>query len=315
MHGELVVMGGSSYPAFTRAVCHLLGIPAEMMTVKRFVNDNLMVQAENNVRGKDVFYIQTSCPPVNDHIMEMMLTIDALRYASAERITAVIPYFPYVRSDKKDKPRISIAARLIADMLQTAGADRVLTMDLHSAQIEGFFHIPVDHLRAINALTTALSVEDLTDYVVVASDIGEAKEAAPFANKLDLPIAVIDKRRTGEDDDRSYVSSMVGDIVGKHCLLIDDETATAETLCNAAHFLMEHEAASVEAVVTHPVLEGEAVERLEMSPIRRVLVADTIPTMKKQSRGSKLHLVTVTEVFADAIQRIHSEAPLSPLFD
>jgi len=314
MYGELKILGGSSHSNFVDEVCRHIGVQRTPVETVHFANDNMMVKIQENVRQKDVFYIQTSARPVSDNIMEMLITLDALKHSSAGRITAVIPYMPYVRSDKKDQPRVSIAARLMADLIETAGADRVITMDLHAPQIQGFFRIPVDHLKAVNVLSAYYRMQDLSDWVVVASDIGEMKEVAPYANRLDLPIAVIDKRRTGNDD-KSAVRSIVGDVKDKHCLLIDDEVATAGTLCNAAAFLMESGAASVRAAATHGVLEGSALEKLRESPIAELLCTNTIPLADKRRKLKKLKVMSVANLIGDAIMRIHNGDSISVLFD
>ena len=208
--------------------------------------------------------VQTSCPPLSEHIVELLILLDALEHASARRVTAVLPYFPYARSDKKDEPRISITARLMADLLATAGADRVFTIDLHSPQIQGFFSIPADQLTAVPVLCERLEQGDLSNTVVVAADVGEAKDAGRFAKRLDLPIAFIDKRRAG-DDEKAQARHVIGDVVGKHCLLVDDEIATGGTIFAATEFLLDRGARSVSAAVVHPVLSGDALERLSAS--------------------------------------------------
>ena len=314
MYGELKIIGGTSHPRFVEEVCRHIGVQQTPTDVVKFSNDNMMVQIKENVRGKDVFFIQTSTPPVSDGLVETLITLDALKHASAARVTAVLPYFPYVRSDKKDQPRISIAARLVADLLETAGADRVLTMDLHAAQIQGFFRIPVDQLKAVNTLTNYLSSQDLSKHTVVASDVGEMKEAAPFANRLDLPLAVIDKRRQGNED-KSQVQSVVGDVEGRHCLLVDDEVATGGTLCNAAEFLMHNGAASVHAAATHGVLAGAALERLNASSIHELLVTNSLPVRHKTADCDKIHVLSVANLFADAMRRIHNGDSISVIFD
>jgi len=235
-----------------------------------------MPQIDENVRGADVFVMQTSCAPVHTGIMEMLLMIDALKHASAERITAVLPYFPYVRSDKKDKPRISIAARLMADVIQTAGANRVLTMDLHSPQIAGFFRIPVDHLQAAPIITDYLQRCDLTNHVLIAGDASETKDVGRYANRLELPMAIVDKRRF-DDSDTAKAANLIGDVQGKHAIIIDDEVATGGTLTEAATFLKDKGAERITAAFTHAVLSGPAVERLEKSVIERLVFTDTIP--------------------------------------
>jgi ribose-phosphate pyrophosphokinase len=236
MDGSLKIFSGSSHPTLARAICKHIGIPLGVSKTHRFSNENLKVKIEENVREQDVFVIQTSCPPVSDGIMELLILIDALRHSSARRITAVLPYFPYARSDKKDEPRISITARLMADLLETAGADRVLTMDLHSPQVQGFFRIPADQLSAVPLLCEHLKHKELGDAVVVAPDAGEAKDAARVAKWLNVSLAIIDKRRFG-DDEKPRAISLVGDVRDKHAILIDDEIATAGTMVEAVEFV------------------------------------------------------------------------------
>ena len=234
---RLKVFSGSSHPQLAQEICDSLGIPLGKSHTIRFSNENLKVKIDENVQEQDVFLVQTACPPLSEGIIELLLLLDALKHSSARRVTAVLPYYPYARSDKKDEPRISITARLMADLLGTAGADRVLTLDLHSPQIQGFFPMPADHLTAVPVLCEHLKrTRNLSDAVVVAADVGEAKDAGKFAKRLDLPIAVIDKRRYG-DDERPLAVAMVGDVVGKDCLLVDDEIATGSTIFEATEFL------------------------------------------------------------------------------
>lgn len=308
----LKVFGGSSHPELTRAVCHHLGIPVGRVHTVRFSNENLKVKIEENVREEDVFVLQTSCPPVHEHLMELLILLDALRYSSAHRVTAVLPYFPYARSDKKDEPRISITARLVADLLHAAGADRVLTMDLHSPQIQGFFRMPSDQLTGVPVLCELLKNEDLSNTVVVAADVGEAKDAGRFAKRLDLPIAFIDKRRAG-DDEKARPVALIGDVRGKRCLLVDDEIATGGTVFEATEFLLKSGAGSVEAAVVHPVLSGRAVERLEASALTRLLVTDTIP-IPVERRSSKIQILPIAPLLASSITRIHDGRSISELF-
>lgn len=302
---ELTILAGSSHPMLARAVCDALGVPLGRATVMRFSNENIKVRIEESVRGHDVFVIQTSCPPVNDHLVELLIFIDALRGASAGRITAVLPYFPYVRSDKKDEPRISITARLVADLLQTAGADRVLALDLHSPQIHGFFKIPMDHLTAIPLLCDALQrdAELMTAPVVVAPDVGEAKDAGRFARRLRAPLAVVDKRRVG-DEERARALYMVGDVRNLHAVIVDDEMATGGTVFEAEKFVSAQGAASVRAAVVHAVLSGNAVERLRQSGLRKLVVTDTIP-LTEDKRDPRIEVVSVAPLLAEAIRRIH----------
>ena len=311
MNGVLKVFAGSSHPELARSICNFLDTNVGQSELVRFSNENMMVKINENVRGADVFVIQTSAPPVNDGLVEMLITIDALKYASAGRITAVIPYLPYVRSDKKDKPRISIAARLVADLVQTAGADRVVTMDLHAPQIQGFFRIPVDHLQGFPLITDYLKNKDLTDHVLVAGDAGEAKEVGRYANRLHLPMAIIDKRRH-DDSERPKAAHLIGEIEGKHAIIVDDEVATGGTLVEAANFLKQEGALSVTAAFTHPVLSGPAVERLDASAIESLVFTDTIPLGEK--RSSKFKVLSTAALFAKAIRRIHDGESISELF-
>jgi ribose-phosphate pyrophosphokinase len=313
MVGDIKVIGGTAHPELARDICKHLGIGVCPSTVLRFSNENLLVQIEENVREADVFVIQPSCPPVSDGIIELLLTIDALRHASAGRITAVLPYFPYVRSDKKDRPRVSIAARLMADLIETAGADRVLTMDLHSPQAQGFFRIPADQLQAAPILCDYLrESRDLSNYVLVAGDVGESKEVGHYANRLNLPIAIVDKRRDG-DDERARATNVIGDVAGKVALIVDDEVASGGTLLEATRVVLEHGALAVEACVVHPVLSGRAVERLETSPLRQLVVTDSIP-LPPAKRIERIHVQSVARLFADAIRAVHDGSSVSRLF-
>lgn len=313
MAGSIRVIGGSSHPQLTRDVCACLGIEPCRTTFVRFSNENMLVQIDENVREADVFVIQTSCPPVSDGIVELLMTIDALKHASAARITAVLPYFPYARSDKKDRPRVSITARLMADLIQTAGADRVLTMNLHSPQVQGFFRIPADQLQAAPILCDYLrESRDLSGYVLVAGDVGESKDVGHYAARLDLPIAIVDKRRYG-DDEAARAVNLIGDVAGKVALIVDDEVASGGTLVEAAHFVLERGAIAVEACVVHAVLSGHAVERIEASPLRQLVVTDTIP-LTERKRSSKIHVKSVAPLFAEAIRAIHDGSSVSRLF-
>ena len=308
----LKVFSGSTHPELAREVCACLNIPLGEAHTIRFSNENLKIKIDENVREQDVFVLQTSSPPLSESIVELLILLDALRHSSARRVTAIIPYFFYARSDKKDEPRISITARLMADLLATAGADRVLTIDLHSPQIQGFFSIPADQLTAVPVLCEELKRGDLTNTVVVAADVGEAKDAGRFAKRLDLPLAFIDKRRTG-DDEKAKPAFIIGDVRGKRCLLVDDEIATGGTIFEATDFLLGHGAASVSAAVVHPVLSGRAVERLEHSRLERLLVTNTIP-IPAEKRSPKIQVLSVAPLLAEAISRIHDGRSVSSLF-
>ncbi len=313
MRRELKIFSGSSHPELAKAICEYNEIPLGASEIIKFSNENIMVRLLENVRGSDVFVVQTSCPPVNEGIMEMLIMIDALRYASAERITAVIPYFPYARSDKKDKPRISITARLMADLLQTAGAHRVLTMDLHSPQIQGFFHVPIDQLIAAPLICDYFRNKDLSNAVLVAGDVGESKSIGRYANRLNLPIAIIDKRRDG-DDEKARAVHLIGDVQGKDALIIDDEIASGGTLLEAVQFLKRYGVNSVSAAAVHPVLSGRAVERLHQIELDELVVTNTIPLGGKQSQYDKFKVLSVAPLLGDAIMRIHNGDSVSKLF-
>ena len=312
--GPLKVFSGSAHPALAEAVCRHLGIPLGVSHTVRFSNENLKVKIEENVREADVFVIQPSCPPVSEGIIELLIMIHALRGASASRITAITPYFPYVRSDKKDEPRISITARLMADMLETAGADRVIAVDLHSPQVQGFLKIPSDQLTATPILTDYFKKRpDLADHVVVAPDAGEVKDAARIAKKLGVPLAIIDKRRYGDDEEATAVT-MVGDVRGKRTILVDDEISTAGTVTSAAATLIEHGARDVSVAVVHPVFSGPAVERLRKAPIAEVVVTDSIP-LPPSKQDPKFKQLTIAPLIAEAISRVHDGRSVSELFD
>jgi ribose-phosphate pyrophosphokinase len=316
MHGNLRIFAASSHPSLAQNIAGHLGMEISPSEVVRFANENLMIKIHENVRECDVFVVQTSSPPVSDGIIELLIMIDALRSASAARITAVMPYFPYCRSDKKDRPRISIAARLMADLLQTAGADRVLTMDLHSPQIQGFFRIPCDNLQAAPIICDYFKNRDLSEYILVAADAGEAKELGRYANRLHLPFAIIDKRRYG-DDDRAHAQNLIGEVEGKHCLIVDDEIATGGTLIEATNFLVLQGALSVRATATHPVLAGPAMDRIRESPLCEVVVCDSIPVRHKLEDPilkEKIKVLPLAEFFSKAIRRIHDGNSVSDLF-
>ncbi len=304
-----VIIAGSTHRELASSIASILGTTPGRVRFNRFSNENLKVCIEENVRERDVFVVQTSCPPVNESLMETLILIDALRSASAARITAVLPYLPYARSDKQDEPGISITARLVADLLETAGANRVLAMDLHSPQIVGFFRIPIDHVTAIPVLCEALlRGGGEGERVVVATDIGEAKDAGRFAASMKLPLAVIDKRRSG-DDEHAVPNSIVGDVKGRHALIVDDEIATGGTIMEAGELVMGMGAASVEAAVVHPVLSGNAMERLRASSLRRLLVTDSIP-LSPSKVDPRIEVVSVAPLLAEAIRRIHTGASL-----
>lgn len=311
MNPKFKVFAGSSHPEFAERIAEYLGIDLGDSSTVQFSNENMLVQIDENVRGCDVFVVQTSCTPVHENFFELLIMIDALRGASAARITAVVPYLPYIRSDKKDRPRISITARLVADLLKTSGADRVLTMDLHAPQTQGFFRMPVDQLLGAGPLCELLNREKDEDWILVAADAGEAKDLGRFANRTDLPMAIIDKRRYG-DDEKPRAEHLIGDVEGKVAIIVDDEIASGGTLVEAANFLKKHGAAEVRAVATHPILSPGARERLEASPLEKVTITDTVPSELEGS--DKLEVISVAPLFAEAISRIHDGRSVSALF-
>ena len=312
-YGALKVFSGSSHPGFVDEICTHLGLPVGKRQIVQFSNQNVMAKIQENVRGDDVYIVQTMAPPVNYHIIEALIMIDALKHASAARITAVLPYFPYARSDKKDQPRISIAARLMADLFQTAGANRVLTMNLHCPQIQGFLRIPSDQLIGGPVISQHLRHHDLSNAVLVASDVGEMKDIIHYANRLNLPIAVIDKRRHG-DDETAIAKAVIGDVEGMDAILLDDEIASGGTIIEAVDFLIKNGVKSVSAGAVHGVLTNGAAQRLTDSPLKEIVVCDTIP-VPKEKRTSKVKVLTVAPMFAEAIKRIHLGRSISEMFD
>src|SRR6186713_3010018 len=305
----LKVFSGSSHPTLAQEICDQIGIPLGRASTKRFSNENLKIRIEENVREQDVFVVQTACPPLSEHIVELLIMLDALKHSSAKRVTAVIPYFPYARSDKKDEPRISITARLMADLLETAGADRVLTMDLHSPQVQGFFRIPADQLSAVPLLIEHLRRKDIKDAVVVAPDAGEAKDAARVAKSLNVSLAIIDKRRFG-DDEKARATSMVGDVKGKHAIIIDDEIATAGTMVEAVEFVRLQGATGVTVMGVHPVLSGQAPERLRGAQVDEYVFSDSVP-IPENKMNPRITVISVAQLIAEAILRIHDGRSLS----
>ena len=294
-------------------ICTRLGRRLGQLDISRFSNDNLRVQVGDNVRERDVYVVQSFTEPVSDHIMELLITLDALRSASAQRITAVIPYYSYARSDKKDAPRISITGRLIADMLKTAGAHRVLTMDLHADQVHGFFSVPVDHLTAIPTLAEHFRNHyDLSNMVAVATDAGGAKRVGRFSERLGIPMAIIDKRRVSDTDVKH--GEIVGEVAGRDAVIFDDEISTAGTLVSSAETLRAAGARSVHAGATHGVLCGPAIERLRDAPIDSVVVTNTVHRPDTKRLG-KITSLSVAPLFASAIERIHSGESVGALFD
>src|SRR6476620_5425047 len=309
---RLKVFTGNANPALAAEIARALGIDLGARMCRQFSDGEIYLQIQENVRGEDVFVIQPTCTPVDRNLMELLLMIDALKRASAERITAVLPYYGYARQDRKDKPRVPISARLVAAVLETAGADRILALDLHAAQIQGFFDIPVDHLFATPVMIEyfkSLNVDDLT---VFSPDAGGVERARAFAKRLNAPLAIIDKRR--EEANVAEVMNVVGEVEGRNCLLVDDLIDTAGSLVKGAEALMEKGAASVSACATHAVLSGPAVCRIEESCLREVVVSNSIPLSPEARASSKIKSLSVATLLAEAIRSIHEETSVSVLF-
>jgi ribose-phosphate pyrophosphokinase len=313
MNDELRIFACNSNRALAAEICDNLGLRLSPLEISRFSNDNLRVQIQENVRERDVFVVQSFTEPVSDHIMELLITLDALRSASARRITAVIPYYSYARSDKKDAPRISITGRLIADMLQTAGAKRVLTMDLHADQVQGFFSVPVDHLTAIPTVANHFRQHhDLSRMVAVATDAGGAKRTGRFSERLGIPMAIIDKRRVS--DTKVLQGQVVGEVCDRDVVIFEDEISTGGTLISSVHTLKEAGARSIHAGAVHPVLCGPAIERLRDAEIESVVVTNTVH-LPPEKQLVKITSLTVAPLLATAIARIHSGESVGALFE
>ena len=309
---ELKVFTGNGHPELAQSVCEYLDIPLGQAEVFKFANDNTFVQIRENIRQRDVFIIQPTCYPVNDNLMELLIMIDAFKRASAGRITAVVPYYGYGRTDKKDQPRVPITARLVADLLTAAGADRLLTVDLHAGQIQGFFNIPVDELTTLPLMGQHFADKELQDLVVVAVDIGISKKARDMAERLGAPLAIIEKRRTGNDD-KNETMNVIGDVEGKIALTFDDEIDTGGTIVNAAKALSEQGVKEVYACVTHPVLSRNASEMMANSEFKEVVVTDTIP-ISAEKRNGKFTVLSVAPLLGEAIYRIHKGQSVGDLF-
>ena len=309
---ELKVFTGNANPELAESVCEYLDIPLGRAEVFKFANDNTFVRIQENIRQRDVFVVQPTCLPVNDNLMELLIMIDACKRASAGRITAVVPYYGYGRTDKKDQPRVPITARLVADLLTAAGADRLLTVDLHAGQIQGFFNIPVDELTALPIMTEYFRAKELQDLVVVAVDIGISKKARDVAEQLNAPLAIIEKRRMGNDD-HSETMNIIGEVAGKVALTFDDEIDTGGTTVNAANALVERGVKEVYCCVTHPVLSRNAHELLSQSRFREVVVTDTIP-LAPDKRNGKFTVLSVAPLLGEAIYRIHKGLSIGELF-
>lgn len=309
---RLKVFTGSANPDLTTAICNHLGCALGKMTLRRFSDGEVHLQIDENVRGTDVFVVQPTCTPVDRHLLELLLMLDAMRRASAKRITAVLPYYGYSRQDRKDRPRVPISAKLVASLLVASGADRVLTLDLHAAQIQGFFDIPVDHLYGRPVLVEYLKSLNLPNPKVVSPDAGGVERARALAKRLNAPLAIIDKRR--ERANISEVVHVIGDVAGHTCIIIDDLVDTAGTLVHCVDALLEQGATAVFAVCTHAVLSGAAVDRIKASGLVELVVTDSIPLSEEAEASDKIRQLSVARLLARGIDSIHSESSISMLF-
>jgi ribose-phosphate pyrophosphokinase len=312
-HDEIKVFSGNAHPSLAKEVCAYLEIPLGKMEVFEFSNENIFVRIMDNVRERDVFVIQPICSPVQRNLVELLIILDAFKRASAERITAVLPYYGYSRTDKKDQPRVPITARLVADLLTTAGANRIVTVDLHAPQIQGFFNIPVDELTALYTLSDYWKSKNLKDVVVVATDIGISKRARDLAEKLDAPLAIIEKRRLGNEDTIETLN-IIGDVKGKRAITVDDEIDTAGSLVQAVDALIKAGAREVYSCCTHPVFSGPAIERIAKSPVKEVVVTDTIP-VNGSRKLAKITVLPMATLLGEAIHRIHTGMSIGAMFE
>lgn len=313
-HGTLKIFAGNSSKKLAQSICDKLNLKLGEIEVGKFSDGEIAVNIQETVRGCDVFVVQSTCNPVNDNLMELLIMIDAFKRASAKSVAAVIPYFGYARQDRKARARDPISAKLVADLLQTAGADRVLTMDLHSLQLQGFFNIPVDNLMGMPVIANYLKEQNFNadDLTVVSPDVGSVARSRNFAKRFDAPLAIIDKRRPKANV--MEVMNIIGDVKGKTCVMIDDMIDTAGTICQGAEALHDNGAKQIIACCTHSVLSGPAVDRLKNSHIDRLIMLDTID-LPQEKMLDKMEIVTIADIFADAIDRIYTELPVSKLFE
>jgi ribose-phosphate pyrophosphokinase len=309
---EISVFSGTAHPALAEEICGYLGVPLQPATVRRFANDCLEVQLQSNCRERDVFLIQPLAAPVQEHLVELLLMLNAARGASAARVTAVIPHYAYARSDKKNMPRVSIGGRLVADLLVTAGASRVLTMTLHSPQVHGFFSVPVDHLHALREIASHFRGQDMTNSVVVSPDLGNAKQAAALARRLGLPVAAGAKERIS--DDQVTITSIIGDVAGRNVIILDDEIARGTTIIELLGRLREHDARTVRIACTHGLFCDGALKRIAAWPEVAEIVCTNSVAIADSEGTDKLHVISVAPALAEAIRRIHEGESVSALF-
>jgi ribose-phosphate pyrophosphokinase len=312
MSRELRVFTGSAHPALGESIARYLAVPLGRAHLARFSDGEVWFQIQDNVRGADVFVVQPTAPPVNENLMELLVMLDAFKRSSASRITAVVPYYGYARQDRKDKPRVPISAKLVADLLSTAGTDRVLTMDLHASQIQGFFDVPVDHLFAAPVIMDYVARLKLPRLTVVSPDAGGVERARAYAKRLDATLAIVDKRR--ETPNVAEVHHVVGEVEGRTALIVDDIVDTGGTLAKVAEAIRNAGAREVLASSSHAVLSGRAMERIEQSPLSRLIVTDSIPMPEEKRRSQKIVVLSIADLMAKAIRNIHEEASVTSLF-
>jgi ribose-phosphate pyrophosphokinase len=309
---RIKIFSGSANPALVEEMCSCLGLPLGQIKLKRFSDGEINLQLLENVRGADCFVVQPTCSPVEFHLMEVLCMMDALKRSSAERITAVVPYYGYGRQDRKDKPRVPISAKLVASLLETAGADRIMALDLHAAQIQGFFNVPVDHLFFRPVMIDHFKPLNTANLMVISPDAGGVERARSVAKRLNAKLAIIDKRR--EDANVAEVMNVIGDVSGQHCLIVDDLIDTGGTLVKGAEALLNHGAAAVSACATHAVLSGPAVQRIQESAIQQVVFSNSIPLSAEAKACRKIRQLSVAPLLARAVQSIHEETSVSILF-
>ena len=307
------VFTGSANPALAEQICAKLEVPLSDCSIRKFSDGEIWLQVKENVRGADVFVVQSTCTPVEYHLMELLLMMDALRRASAKRITAVLPYYGYARQDRKDRPRVPISAKLVASLIVAAGAHRVLSLDLHAAQIQGFFDIPVDHLFAAPVMVEYIETLGLQNLTIVSPDPGGVERARAFAKRLNAQLAIIDKRR--EQANVAEVMHVIGDVTNRTCMIVDDMADTAGTLVKSAEALMEYGATAVYGCCTHAVLSGPALDNIEGSPLTELVVGDSIPLQERARKCGRIKQLSVAPLLAQAIESIHEETSISRLFD
>ncbi|MBI2082623.1 MAG: ribose-phosphate pyrophosphokinase [Deltaproteobacteria bacterium] len=313
IYQQLKIFSGTANPDLTQKIADYIGVPLGKVLIRRFADGEIFSEIQENVRGMDVFVVQPTCTPVDENLMELLVLLDTLKRASADRVTAVLPYYGYARQDRKAQPRTPITSKLVADLITAAGASRLLAVDLHAGQIQGFFNIPFDHLYANPVFLDFIQKEASSgSRVIVSPDAGGTERARAYAKRLDADLAIIDKRR--ESPNESAVMNIIGDVKGKNAILVDDIVDTAGTLCHASEAIMDRGAKSVMAICTHPVLSGSAVQKIHESPLEMLVVSDTIPLKEKLRKTNKIQVLSVGHLLGEAIRRIHTGDSVSSLF-